>query len=481
MSQLEQKNQYARDTTRYQYRMASLPISFGSLLLSVILILGFLAKAISANDSGLECPASMPEDLSPCTFDSTIDPNISCDYESEDCCPSGGCAQVRCQCILSVFACIVEPLPCPELCPETKPNSTVSCNFGVGLDCFYGDPIFCALQVPFFYPAESVCYCFNNTFSCKEFACKTNTPTAAPVGFAECPTSDPWRNVSAACALDEGTTCNYGEFCCTANGDCVPDTLCTCQNNMFVCEQPSLPCPTGCPQNEPVSDVCELNPRLVCEYDFGKCEGGDTANAARGCVCNFLDDTFICFDTCNSTVIDPSTPSSSPSMPNSLPPPQPSNASGMPLQSPSQVSLVPSQRPSDIPSNVPSDMPSNTQPQATPVPSPTASSGLVPENFVDCPDEEYISVSCSFDSNITCRYSRFRCTADLISPAACTCDTNVFVCTFDDERCNNSPVSALPSTVPPVERIPIPSSAPFLKAVNNVACLVLVPLLIVYR
>ena len=427
--------------------MTKLPVSFRSILL----ILCFLSTRVFANDSGLECPTAMPEDFSPCTFDSRYDPGLACDYESKDCCPGAGCAQVHCQCLLSVFVCIVDPLPCQELCPEKKPNSTVPCNFGVGIDCLYGDPIFCENQEPFFFAVESVCYCFNKTFSCDEFACKSVGPTAAPTMLlTTCPSSDPWRNVSEACSLEEGTICNYGEFCCS-NDECVPETTCSCKNNIFVCEQPSLVCQSMCPESEPASDLtCALNPRFACEYDFGMCEGGDATKAARGCACNYLDETFICFDTCNTTYSNPSTPSSS------------TNTTS---KSPSESTLAPIELFSFEPSQTPSGIPSTSATVDSAIP-------------VGCPNDAFLSVSCTLDSNITCKYPRFRCTEEVVSPASCSCVEEVFVCVFDDARCISIPVSAAPSTLAPTETVPTPSSSAFSKALRFVACLVLGPLII---
>lgn len=410
-------------------------------LRSILLIFGLLSTITSANDRGLECPTTMPEDLSPCTFDSRYDPSLTCDYESKDCCPGAGCAEVHCQCLLSVFVCIVDPLPCQELCPETKPSSTDPCDFGVGIDCLYGDPVFCSNQQPFFYAVESVCYCYNQTFSCNEFACKSDGPTSAPtMELTTCPSDDPWKNISVACSLDEGTMCDYGEFCCP-NDNCVPDTTCWCKDNIFVCEQRSVVCQSTCPDREPASDAtCALNPRYECEYDFGMCEGGDTTKAARGCACNYLDETFICFDKCNSTDSIPSTPSSSPN-----------TTSGSPL----------SDVPSSIPSPTPSDIPSAVAPSDSEIPA-------------GCPDDAFLSVSCTLDSNITCRYPRFRCMEDVVSPASCRCEEGLFVCIFDDVRCNSNPVSMAPSTLAPAESIPTPTSAAFAKkALSVVACLVI--------
>jgi hypothetical protein len=131
---------------------------------------------------------------------------------------------------------------------------------------------------------------FQQYISCRDFACLSDPPSGAPADLEinSCPESDPWRNVSKACNLINETECAYDTFCCPG-GECVPDTLCTCNDNVFVCSHPQVSCPAKCPDSEPGSGVfCNLTPRLTCEYDFGMCPDGDSEKAARLCSCDYL-------------------------------------------------------------------------------------------------------------------------------------------------------------------------------------------------
>ena len=363
--------------------MAKLTTPFTSK--TALLMVGALATSNTALNASIECPPSMPVDLSPCTFDSRFDPELSCVYKSEDCFPSGGCAQIRCQCLLSAFACVVDPLPCQELCPATKPNTSQPCDLGVAIDCVYGDPIFCPSEQPFFCPVESVCYCFNNSFSCNEFACQSAAPSTAPLEITTCPQDDPWKNVAASCSLDEGEKCDYDEFCCP-NGTCVPHTTCRCVDGSFTCEQPPLPCPSACPGIEPTSDeACQLHPRFLCEYSVGKCDDAFETKAARECICNFLDQRFACFDACNSTFIDNSRFPTSAPYPFSF---APSNTNVIHSSGPSEPTSLASSIPShltrntssNIPSFAPSHFPSD-KPSDAPSDRPTEPVSLAPSNI----------------------------------------------------------------------------------------------------
>jgi hypothetical protein len=388
--------------------MTKIPAAFRSILLLAGVLV--IVTRISATDPGINCPASLPEDLSPCTFDSSSDPGLTCDYSSTDCCPDVGCAPVNCQCLLSVFACVINPLPCPVLCPATKPTNATMCDLGVGIDCLYGKPFFCIGEDQFFYPSQSLCYCFNGTFSCRDFACLSQPPSGAPSDeqVNSCPLSDPWRNVSMPCNLVNDTECTYDKFCCPG-GDCVPDTVCTCNDNLFVCSHPQVPCQAKCPSSEPGSDVfCNLTPRLTCEYDFGMCPDGDLAQPARVCVCDYLRQSYSCADNCNSTQTQPS---ASPS--------------------PSHIPSVPSLQVSSAP-NVPTD-------------------ARDPDNSIDCPTELDVSVPCSIDANITCKYQPISCpdSEDVKYRASCKCDNQQFICTVVDISCNVRPSTAPSKSVSP--------------------------------
>jgi hypothetical protein len=237
----------------------------------------------SDNVCPVSCPADQPEDGDKCFPFATG----SCEYGSF-CCPGeGGKCTVDKECYCNDISTCYDTtysIPCPEVCPETPPNSMDGCDIDSRFECNYGDAFSCenSMDGPggSSFDLEKQCFCHDGIFSCVMNACPEKCPDVQPVAGSSC---SPFINYN----------CNYGQICCPeADGNnCVSMTECSCDNDLKTnCYTPSIVCPSLCPESEPKNgQECDLEERYKCSYSGGSC---------TQTLCTCQQGTFVCDEIC---------------------------------------------------------------------------------------------------------------------------------------------------------------------------------------
>jgi hypothetical protein len=478
---------------------------------------------VSGDDGGLSCPATQPPDLSPCTFDSFADPDMTCYYLTDDCCPAAGCAKAKCKCLLQVFVCFVDPIPCPAVCPKTKPPEGTTCDFGFGIDCFYGDPLVCVDGEGFeeTLPAESVCYCSQDEFKCDDL-CKKPTVTAnpSPPPLATSPPPSTDSSTVPTVAMTSGPSGDLTVAPITASPVVAPAVEPTIAPVVDLTGAPSMdatahptPAPTipsyptdtifTCPKDDPSrshSKACDLQDSC----DYGElCCRGENCVAEKTCVCqdgkfqcgfNSVPCQFVCPDA------DPS-PSDVPCNHHPLYACEYGRCPGGTSNDPERTCSC------DLLSNTYTCMDNSckTPPPATPTPppcvgtecstpptiitppaiqpSPKTPSPISAIDKSSCPDTSSIGGVCEV-AFVACPYDEVCCpSGNCVNTTTCTCTGGAFICATIDVFCptespdgtpgqpNNFPATVAPTalsgaSMSPVTFAPV-ASGPSIPPVNS--------------